>query len=489
MTVAEATATTLTPTDRLRTLCDLGSLQLIRTGVVSRRLNGRSQAGDGVVAAAGEVGGRPIFCYAQDARFLGGSLGEAHAESVLRVLQLAGRAGVPVLGFVESGGARMHEGTAALGGYARIFREHVHLSGRIPQISIVSGTSAGGGSYSPALTDFVIMSSRANMFLTGPTIVREVMKEDTTAQQLGGVKVHRQNGVCDFTPRDDLECISVARELLSYLPDNADAVAPLREARPPVDGDPAMHVPSESRDVYDVRKVLRCLADGGELFEMSRRWAPNIVTALARIEGRVVAFVANQPRYRGGVIDVNASQKAARFIRTCDAFGLPLVVVVDTPGFLPGIRQEAAGIIRHGADLLRAFAQCQVVRITVILRKAYGGAYITMNSNDLGADLTFAWPCAEIGVMGAHQAVGIIHRRELEGADDAPALCEDLAARYASEHLRASVAARDGFVDEVIAPADTRDRLVWALRTASPLHRLHAIKSKDDLGGRGEYSI
>lgn len=475
MAVANVTPAALTPTERLSSLCDPGSLQLIRTGVVSRRLNRTPKAGDGVVAAAGHVAGRPVLCYAQDARFLGGSLGEAHADSVLRVLRLAGRSGIPVIGFVESGGARMHEGMAALNGYARIFRQHVRLSGHVPQISVVTGTSAGGGSYSPALTDWVIMSGRANMFLTGPSVVREVMKEDVDTECLGGVKVHRQNGVCDFTASDDAECISVVRDLLSFLPCRAGSPPPVCVARPPLDDDPEAHVPSQSRGTYDVRRVLSCLADGGDLCEVAGRWAPNMVTALGRIDGRAVGFVANQPLYLGGVIDVNASQKGARFIRRCNVFGIPLIAIVDTPGFLPGVRQEAAGIIRYGADLLRAFAECDVVRLTVVLRKAYGGAYITMNSKDLGAHLSFAWPSAEIGVMGAHQAVGIIHRRELESADDADSLRAELAAGYATEHLHADVAAHEGVVDEVIQPNETRNRLIWALQTASPSPLLNAI--------------
>ncbi len=473
------TVQSLAPVDRLRELCDPGSLHLIRTAVVSRALNGNSQAGDGIVTATGMVQGRRVVCYAQDSRFLGGSLGEAHADSMLRALRLAGRSGVPVIGLSESGGARMHEGTAALGGYARVFRQHVRLSGRIPQISVVTGTSAGGGSYSPALTDFTIMSEQARMFLTGPGVVRDVMGEDVTPDKLGGFRVHRRNGVCDFVGRDDFECIALARELLSYLPDNADASPPSRQPRPPVDHDPAANVPANPRSVYDVRAVLRCLVDDGVLLEVSSRWAPNLVTALGRIEGRSVGFVANQPAYRAGVIDVEASQKGARFIRTCSAFGRPIVAVVDTPGFLPGVKQESAGIIRHGADLLRAFAQSEVVRLTVVLRKAFGGAYITMNSKDLGAHLTFAWPGAEIGVMGAHQAVRIINRRELESADGDPVLRAKLAARYAEEHLHAEVAARSGFIDEVIAPEETRDRLVWALATAAP-RRVQRVPDRDE---------
>jgi acetyl-CoA carboxylase carboxyltransferase component len=453
----------LGPRERLERLCDDGSLQLIRSTVTTRR-NGRSSPGDGVVAGFGSVAGRPVYCYAQDQTFAGGSLGEAHADTIVRVLQLAGRSGAPVVGFVESAGARMDDGSAALGGYGRIFRENVRLSGRVPQITLITGTSAGGGAYSPALTDFLVMTRQSSMFLTGPGVVREVMGEDVDAAGLGGPRVHSRNGVCDFVVEDDPEAVRLARELLGHLPSCAGDALPLALPEPPGSGDPGACVPREPRAVYDVRDVIRALVDGGAMLEPAPRFARNVVTALARIDGRPLGVLANQPRHLGGVLDAYSSQKAARFVRTCDAFGLPLVVLVDTPGFLPGTRQERAGVIRQGAGLLHAFSAAVVPKVTVVLRKAYGGGYITMNSKDLGADLSLAWPDAEIGIMGPKQAVGVVHRRQIAEAEDPQQERDRLAAAYADEHVSAVVAAREGFVDELVEPADTRERLSGALR-------------------------
>jgi acetyl-CoA carboxylase carboxyltransferase component len=300
-----------------------------------------------------------------------------------------------------------------------------------------------------------MMVDGASMFLTGPGVVREAIGEDVTTHSLGGTRVHERNGVCDLVAPTIPAATEAARDLIGYL------VSPFEAARPEPMGDPGNLVPAAPRKTYDVRDVIRSLADAGDFLEMAPRWARNMVTGFCRIEGRAVAVVANQPRYLGGVIDSDASEKAARFVRTCSSFGLPLVVLVDTPGFMPGMSQESAGVIRHGASLLRAFAEADVPRLTVVLRKAYGGAYITMNSKDLGAHLTFAWPQAEMGVMAARQAVGIINRRELSDA----ASHDELASRYAAEHLGAATAAQNGFVDEVIAPADTRARLAWGLAT------------------------
>jgi acetyl-CoA carboxylase carboxyltransferase component len=361
----------------------------------------------------------------------------------------------------------MQEGTAALAGYGRIFHEHVALSGQVPQISIVLGTSAGGGSYAPALTDFTIMGRDAAMFLTGPAVVRDVMGEGVTAADLGGPRVHERNGVCSLVVEDAASAASAARELLGLLPSNSRVAPPRREPAEPLGPPPSAFVPRESRKVYDVRDVVRSVVDASELLELSPRWARNMVTGFARLEGLPVGVIANQPRHLGGVIDADAAVKAARFVNTCDAFGLPLLVFVDTPGFLPGRRQEAVGVISAGASLLHAFARASVPRITVILRKAYGGAYITMNSRDLGAHLNFVWRGAEIGVMGAASAVGILHRRELEAAPDPDALRDALASDYSGAHLAASTAARQGFVDEVIDPDDTRARLRWGLDALS----------------------
>lgn len=456
------TAAKLTPLERLETLCDPGSLHLIRTDVLSPRMGGRARAGDGVVGGAGRVDGRPVYCYAQDPAYVGGSLGEAHADTIVRILRLADRAGAPVVGFVESAGARLQEGLLALGGYGRIFAEHVRLTARVPQINVICGASAGGGSYAPALTDFVVMTEAANMFLTGPAVVEEVMGERLTATELGGPKVHDRNGVAHFVARTDADAAWLARDLLGYLSPRP------RRAEEPTAPVPDLGVPADERKVYDVRGVIRGLTDGGRLLEVQPRWARNVVTAFARLDGRAVGIVANQPKHLGGVLDADSAVKAASFVDTCDRFGVPLVVLVDTPGFLPGSKQERAGVIRHGAKLVRAFAAARVPKVTVVLRKAYGGAFIAMNSKDLGADLAFAWPRAQLGVMGPKQAVGIIHRRDIAADPDPQAATGRFARAYAEEHLSARTATALGAIDEVVTPGETRARLVAALEALSP---------------------
>ena len=459
----------LSPLERLEVLCDPGSVQVMRSRVTSTRMGERAIDGDGVVGATGMVAGRPIACYAQDGSYLGGSLGERHADTIVRVLQTAERARIPVVGFVESGGARMQEGTAALGGYGRIFRHTVGLTGVVPQISIVSGSSAGGGAYSPALTDLILMTEDAAMFLTGPGVVREALGEEIDAAALGGPRVHDRNGVCHLVERDVPAAAARVRELLGYLPSAAGEAPPLVAPVEPDLDDPGRVVPSESRRSYDVRDALVGIIDAGSMLELHPRWGRNIVTALARLDGRPVAIVANQPHHLGGVLDAVGSEKAALFVNFCNSFGLPLIAVVDTPGFMPGSRQEQAGVIRHGASLVRAFAAARVPKVTVVLRKSYGGAYITMNSRDLGADLVLAWPEAELGIMSARAAVGIVNRRDLQSAPDPEAERERLAAAYADEHLRADAAAAAGFIDEIVEPADTRKRLLWALRALARL--------------------
>ncbi|MEA2467305.1 MAG: hypothetical protein QOJ57_1431 [Thermoleophilaceae bacterium] len=453
----------LGPRERLEALCDAGSVHAIRSYAASGRLGAKAKPGDGVVGACATIEGRPVFCYAEDGRFAGGSLGEAHAKTIVHVQELAAGAKVPVIGFIESAGARMQEGSAALAGYARVFRASVYLSGKVPQISIVTGTSAGGGCYSPALTDFVFMTRHAAMFLTGPKVVHEVTGQEVSTEELGGAKVHERNGVCQFVVDSDLEAAKCARDLLSYLPQNAWS-RPVRTVpeRPP-DGNPGSAIPREPGRIYDVRDVAGALVDSGRLLEVAPKWARNIVTALARMDGHPIGIVANQPRYLGGVIDADAAQKAARFVRVCNAFNLPLVVLVDTPGFLPGTKQEANGIIRHGAKLLHAFAAATVPKISLVLRQAYGGGYITMNSQDLGADFAFAWPRAKIGIMGPAQAVGIIHRRQIADADDPAAELSRLADVYADEQQESWAAAREGVIDEILLPAETRRRLCAAL--------------------------
>jgi acetyl-CoA carboxylase carboxyltransferase component len=462
--------------ERLAALCDSGTLQRVRGAVRSPWLGEQGVDGDGVVVGSGRVAGRPVACFAEDGAFRGGSLGVAHADGIVHALRHAGRAGIPCVGFVESGGARLQEGVDALDGYGRIFAEHVALSGRVPQISIVCGTAAGGGAYAPALTDFVVMTERASMFLTGPAVVREVMGEDVDFETLGGPRVHgRQSGVAHFVVGGEVEGALLARELLGYLPARAGE-PPLRTAPAPARSDrPDRAVPAEGRKVYDVRDVIRDLVDGGALLEVHAGWARNVVCAFARVEGQTVGVVASQPRHIGGVLDADASQKAARFVQTCDRFGVPIVVLVDTPGFLPGTRQERGGVIRHGAKLVHAFAAATVPTVTVVLRKAFGGALIAMNSRALGADAVFAWPQATLGVMGAPQAVGITHRREIAAADDPEAARMVLADRYEAEQLGAGVAVGLGHVDEVITPSETRARIAGVIdafdgagRDASP---------------------
>jgi acetyl-CoA carboxylase carboxyltransferase component len=468
----------LSPVERLEALCDPGSLTLLRSEVRSRRMGERAQAGDGVIAGAGRVDGRPVFCYAQDPSYLGGSLGEQHAASIVRVLRLAGRAGAPVVGFIESGGARMQEGLAALAGYATIFREHVALSGKIPQISVICGASAGGGSYSPALTDFVVMTQAATMFLTGPAVVREVMGEDVDAAALGGPKVHDRNGVAHFVARSDADAALLVRDLIDHLPSHSGQPAPVWRAAEPLVRDPGASVPEAESRVYDVRDVVRGVVDGGRLLEWSPRWARNIVCGFARLDGKPVGVVANQPRYLGGVLDAESASKGARFVRTCNAFGLPLLVFVDTPGFLPGTKQERGGVIRHGAKLVHAFAEATVPKVTVVLRKAFGGAFIAMNARDLGADYVFAWPQATLGVMGARQAVTIVRRRDIAAAEDPVAARDAYADDYRDEHLTAAVAAAEGYVDEIVPPSDTRRRLSEALRSLEAVaHPAHGVRN------------
>lgn len=462
-TVEPAPDEPATPRQQLEALCDRGTFRPLRSGTVSPLLGDRAGPGDGVLAGAGEAGGRPLFCYAQDPAVLGGSLGEVHAETIVRLLRMAGDAGAPVVGFVCSGGARLQEGHAALQGYGRIFRASVELSRKVPQVSVLTGVSAGGGAYSPALTDFVVMSAEARMFLTGPKVVREALGEDVGMEDLGGPRLHGRNGVCQLLADTAGEATERARDLLALLPQTIGSPPPRSEPLPPARPDPGPVVPAEARKYYDVRDVADAVFDREATLELSPRWAPNMVTALTRLDGKPVGVVANQPRALGGVIDAVAAEKAALFVSFCDRFRLPLVVLVDTPGFMPGRRQEELGVIRHGASLLRAFAAATVPKATVVLRKAYGGAAITMNSRDLGADVVFSWPGAEIGIMAARQAVGIVHRREIADAGG-PSL-DELSATYAERHLTAPAAAASGFVDEVIEPAWTRDRVAWALRS------------------------
>ncbi len=450
---------------RLERLLDPGSF--LELGARRRHrasafgLEKRRPDSDGVVAGTGRIGARPVNVYAQDRRVLGGSLGEAHADKIARTIHKAVKGGVPVVGVNDSGGARIQEGVAALDGYGQVFSANVAASGRVPQIALILGPCAGGAVYSPALMDFVVMSDEAYMFLTGPRVVKAVTGEEVDARGLGGPEVHGgRSGVCHFVVDDDEEAFALTRRLLDFLPPSASAPTPSVPARPAPDVDLADLVPTEGRQPYDVRDVITGLVDAGDFLEVQPNWAPNLVIGFARIDGETVGVVANQAKWLAGVLDLTASEKGARFVRFCDAFGIPLVVLVDVPGFLPGTAQEYNGVIRKGAKLLHAFTSATVPRVTVVLRKAFGGSYIVMNSRSLGADAVLAWPNAELAVMGAEGAADVIFRRQIE---EDPSRRDDLIDAYRSEAMQVDLAARRGSVDEIIAPNDTRRALVTLL--------------------------
>jgi acetyl-CoA carboxylase carboxyltransferase component len=418
----------------------------------------RSLVGDGVLAGSGRVNGRVVCAWAQDGAFKGGSLGSRGGDTIARTIQRADGLGVPVVGFPHSGGARLQEGVAALSAYSAIFRAQSLAT--VPQISVIGGPCAGGAAYSPALGDLTVMAGpEARMFLTGPTVVERVTREKVSAVELGGTKVHGKNGVSHLTAEHDVHAAELVRSALMHLPSRQGAALPVLPPNDPAPGDPGAVLPERERQVYDVREVVARLVDGGELLELAPRWARNLVVGFAAVEGVPVGVIANQPKHLGGCLDAESAQKGAWFVNLCDRYGLPLVVLVDTPGFLPGVSQEQAGVIRHGASLLRAFGSATTRRITVTLRAAYGGAHIVMNSRDLGADLTLAWPHAKIGVMGPRQAVEVVNRREIAAGADP----EGLADAYAAEHLPVRVAASRGFVDEIVAPGETRERIAFAL--------------------------
>jgi acetyl-CoA carboxylase carboxyltransferase component len=420
----------------------------------------RSESGDGVIAGIGKIGGRPVHVWAQNIKHKGGSLGQAGGATIVSTIQAADKAGTPVVGFLHSGGARLQEGVASLGAYASVFRATSRA--KVPQISVICGPCAGGGAYSPSLGTLVMMvGDEAQMFLTGPRVIAKVTREKVTGVELGGPRVHRKSGVSHIEADDDAHGADLIRQALSYYPDKLGRPLLTRE---PVDapaGDPSATLPANQRHVYDVRDVISYLLDGGEFFELSKRYAKNLVVGFGHIDGHVTGVVANQPRYLGGVLDAASSDKGSWFVNMCDKWGIPIVVLSDTPGYRPGTRQEREGVLRRGAEFLRAFSVAEVPRVTVTLRQAYGGAYIVMNCRDLGNDLTLAWPGARIGVMGAPQAVEILNRRDLEAGADP----EELAAAYEEQHLPVAIAAKAGFIDEIVRPADTRERIAAHFET------------------------
>ena len=426
--------------------------------------------GDGVVAGRGRVDGRLVYAFAQDFTVFGGSLSETNAAKIVKIMDLAMAAGAPIIGLNDSGGARIQEGVLSLGGYADIFLRNTLASGVVPQISAIMGPCAGGAVYSPAITDFTIMVDKTSyMFITGPDVVKTVTHEVVTKEQLGGAMTHNEkSGVAHFVVPDDHECLALVRTLLRFLPSNNLDDPPRGGTTDPVDReDPALDdlVPEQPNQPYDMRDLIRSVVDQGEFLEVHEHYARNILVGFARLGGQSVGIVANQPAHLAGTLDIDASVKGARFVRFCDAFNIPLVTLEDVPGFLPGTQQEFGGIIRHGAKLLFAFAEATVPKVTVVTRKAYGGAYCVMSSKHIRTDVNFAWPSAEIAVMGPEGAVNILYKRELAEADDPDALRAEKVAEFREKLANPFVAAGRGYIDEVIQPRATRPKLIAALRS------------------------
>ena len=460
----------LTARERIHFLLDEGSFQETGALVTHRSnlfgLDKQKILGDGVITGYGRVSGRLTYVYAQDFTVLGGSLAEAHAEKIVKIMELAMKTGAPVIGLNDSGGARIQEGVVSLGGYSDIFYRNVQASGVIPQLSAMMGPCAGGAVYSPALTDFIMMvEDTSYMFVTGPNVVKTVTHEEVTSEELGGASTHAtKSGVTHFTYPNEVALINGLKRLLSYLPQNCDEEPPVLAYEP---GDEMRMVlkdivPENPNHPYDIKEVIAEIADADSFHEVHSDFAENIVVGFVRLAGKSVGVVANQPAYLAGVLDIHASTKGARFVRFCDAFNIPLLVLEDVPGFLPGTDQEWNGIITNGAKLLYAFSEATVPRITVITRKAYGGAYCVMNSKQIGADMNFAWPTAEIAVMGAKGASEIIFRKEIAKADDSGVKLLEKEAEYAEAFANPYRAAYRGYVDEVILPEETRERLIRA---------------------------
>jgi len=462
----------LTARERLDILLDEGSFQEIGAFVTHRSsdfgMDKQKLLGDGVVTGYGTINGKLVYVFSQDFTVFGGSLSETHAEKICKIMDMALKNGAPLVGLNDSGGARIQEGVVSLGGYADIFYRNVQASGVIPQISAIMGPCAGGAVYSPALTDFISMVENTSyMFVTGPNVVKTVTNEDVSSEDLGGASVHgSKSGVAHFTEPNEVVCLKNIRQLLSYIPSNCEQQVPsvpyqkgneLREALSTI-------IPENPNQPYDIKDVIQNVVDDGSFFEVHKNFAENIVVGFARLAGRSIGIVANQPANLAGVLDVHSSQKGGRFVRFCDAFNIPLLVFEDVPGFLPGTDQEWNAIITNGAKLLYAFSEATVPRITVITRKAYGGAYDVMNSKHIGADMNFAWPTAEIAVMGAKGAAEIIFKREIDAAQDKELAWKEKEKEYSDLFANPYRAAERGFVDEVILPEETRERLIRAFK-------------------------
>ncbi len=463
----------LTARERLDVLLDKGSFNevdlFVRHQALGFGIEDQRPLGDAVITGFGTVDGRTVFVYAEDFTVFGGSLGAAVADKVCKLMDMAMEVGAPIIGLKDSGGARIQEGVSSLDGYGRIFERNVRASGVIPQISVIMGPCAGGAVYSPAITDFVFQVDKtSHMFITGPDVIKAVTGEEVTMEELGGANTHAStSGVTHFVFPKGKDALEAVRYLLSFLPQNNLELPPYFGSADSADRiDDALDaiIPDSSNKPYDMVDVIETVVDDGEFFQVHERWATNIVVGFARLDGHSVGIVANQPASFAGTLDIDSSEKGARFVRFCDAFNIPLITFVDVPGFLPGVDQEHGGIIRHGAKLLYAYCEATVPRISVITRKAYGGAYLVMNARGVGADLVFAWPSAEIAVMGAQGAVNVIFRRQLNDSDDPDAKRQDLIADYETRFNNPYRAAELGLVDDVIEPSHTRSKLIRAMR-------------------------
>ena len=464
----------LTARERIDLFFDVGTFTEIDKLVTHRcrdfGMESQQIPGDGVVAGHGQVNSRLVYAFAQDFTVFGGSLSETNAAKIVKVMDLAMKNGAPIVGLNDSGGARIQEGVASLGGYADIFLRNTLASGVVPQLSAIMGPCAGGAVYSPAITDFTVMVENTSyMFVTGPDVIKTVTHEDVTKDELGGAMTHNaKSGVAHFSVPSDQDCLALLRQLLGYLPSNNLDDAPCVETDDPIDREDVVLdsiIPEAPNQPYDILEVIRIVADNGEFLPVHQYFAPNLVVGFARLGGRSVGVVANQPAHLAGVLDIDASVKGARFVRFCDAFNIPLLTFEDVPGFLPGTQQEYGGIIRHGAKLLYAFAEATVPKVTVVTRKAYGGAYCVMSSKHIRTDVNYAWPTAEIAVMGPEGAVNILYKRELEAAADPDALRTARVEEFRNKLANPFVAAGRGFLDEVISPRSTRARVVSAFRS------------------------
>ncbi|MDD6484615.1 MAG: carboxyl transferase domain-containing protein [Clostridiales bacterium] len=480
----------LTARERINALLDEGSFVEVDAFVSHRcsefGMDRTEIPGEGVVTGYGTVDGRLTFVYAQDFTAMGGSLGEMHAKKICKVMDMAAKMGAPIIGMNDSGGARIQEGVDALSGFGDIFYRNTLNSGVIPQISVIMGPCAGGAVYSPAITDFIFMVDKTSqMFITGPQVIKSVTGEDVTANDLGGAQVHNsESGVAHFRASNDEECIEQIKKLLSYLPSNNLEEAPLADVTDPINRlseKLTTIVPDDASKAYDVKEVIAEIVDNGDFFEIMKDFAKNIVIGFARMNGQTVGVVANQPKVMAGSLDINSSDKAARFIRFCDSFNIPLVTLTDVPGYFPGIEQEKGGIIRHGAKILYAYSEATVPKINVILRKAYGGAYIAMSSKHLGADMVMAWPTAEIAVMGPEGAANIIFKNDIKESADPIATRQEKIQEYRNKFASPFEAAKRGYVDDVIEPDSTRPRIIAALEMLASKRETRPAKKHGNL--------